>query len=88
MLRPPTATAPADDATICRAAIALPRQCKSLSLLALAGGCVLLAPHLTGCARTAVIVDNPPPDTTTLVTVEHIPQTQPTDKNLIVREKQ
>jgi hypothetical protein len=46
----------------------------------------LLTPF-AGCARTAVVVDNPPPNTQTVVTVEHVPQTQPTDKDLIIRNK-
>jgi hypothetical protein len=71
----PSVTASADDATFCRAVPA--RQTKALPLLVLAGGCVWIG----GCARTAVIADNPPPNTTTVVTVEHVPQTQPTDKS-------
>jgi len=77
----PTATASADDTTICRAPIA--RHLESLLLLVLAGGCVL--PSAAGCTRTAVIVDRPPPHTTTVVTVHHIPQTQPSDKDLVIR---
>jgi hypothetical protein len=74
-------TASADDATFCRAFPA--RRRKALLLLALTGGCVLIS----GCGRAAVIVDNPPPNTTTLVTVERVPQTQPSDKKLIVRDR-
>ncbi|HEX8522326.1 MAG TPA: hypothetical protein VF669_08725 [Tepidisphaeraceae bacterium] len=46
----------------------------------------LVAPF-GGCGRTAVVVDNPPPNTQTIVTVEHRPQTQPSDKNLVIRNK-
>ena len=74
-------TASADDATFCRAICA--RRIKALLLRAIAGGCVLVS----GCTRTAVIVDNPPANTSTVVTVERVPQTQPTDKKLIVRDR-
>jgi hypothetical protein len=47
----------------------------------------MLVVGVGGCARTAVIVDNPPKGMQTLVTVEHRPQTQPSDKDLVIRAK-
>jgi hypothetical protein len=78
MTRP--ATASADDSTIRRAPAA-----RRNWIFTAVGGCAIAVLIEAGCARTAVIVDNPPPNTTTVVTVEHVPQTQPTDKNLIIR---
>jgi hypothetical protein len=42
---------------------------------------------LSACTRTAVIVEPlASPDTQTVVTVDHRPKTQPSDKNLILRD--
>ena len=49
--------------------------------------CAAVVALIGGCTRTAVIVDDPPKNTQTVVTVEHRPQTQPSDKDLVIRSR-